>query len=155
MAGAFLLGLIALGLALAVSRWYVSTSPSTLASMVRYGGAAFLFTLGLLVATRGGVIPGLLFLGAATALWTGAAGRYRRDDSEQDGQGERPPHSVDRAMTRQKALEILGLTGSPDDDEIKEAHRRLIQKLHPDHGGTDFLASQLNEARDLLLNAKR
>ena len=53
---------------------------------------------------------------------------------------------------RTEALETLGLTGEPSRDEIIAAHRRLIQKLHPDRGGSDFLAARVNRAKDVLLN---
>lgn len=55
-------------------------------------------------------------------------------------------------MTRERALQVLGLDASADDDEVVAAHRRLMQKLHPDRGGTDFLAATLNEAKDVLLD---
>ncbi len=54
-------------------------------------------------------------------------------------------------MTRNQALEVLGLTGQPSRQEIVDAHRRLIQKLHPDRGGSNYLAQQLNDARRRLL----
>ena len=56
------------------------------------------------------------------------------------------------AMTRARALEILGLSGNPSRDEILAAHRRLIQKLHPDRGGSTYLAQQLNDAKARLLD---
>lgn len=57
-------------------------------------------------------------------------------------------------MSHEEALEILGLEGNPDEKEIKTAHKKLMQKLHPDRGGNDFLASLLNRARDHLLDNK-
>ena len=53
-------------------------------------------------------------------------------------------------MTREEALEILGLKEGCSDEEVKEAHRRLIQKVHPDQGGNDYLAAKLNDAKKAL-----
>lgn len=58
---------------------------------------------------------------------------------------------VDPAMTEALALEILGLSGTPDKKQIHEAHRRLMRQLHPDRGGSDYFAKKLNLAKDFLL----
>ncbi len=58
---------------------------------------------------------------------------------------------VATAPNIQEAMEILGLQGEPERDAVLKAHRTLIHKLHPDRGGSDYLASQVNAARDQLL----
>ena len=54
-------------------------------------------------------------------------------------------------IDRSKALDILGLADPVTREEIKEAHRRLMLANHPDRGGSTFLATQINEAKDFLL----
>jgi len=65
------------------------------------------------------------------------------------GGGARPTSGD---MTVEEAYAILGLAPGADTEAIKEAHRRLMVKLHPDHGGSDYLATKINRARDVLLH---
>ncbi len=55
------------------------------------------------------------------------------------------------AMTRGEALAVLGLAEGATDEEIRTAHRRLIQRVHPDVGGSADLAARINRAKDILL----
>ena len=63
-----------------------------------------------------------------------------------------PPQGGPRAdMTRDEALAVLGLEQGATAEEIRAAHRRLIQRMHPDVGGTADLAARINRAKDVLL----
>ncbi|ROT95745.1 molecular chaperone DnaJ [Marinobacter sp. R17] len=72
---------------------------------------------------------------------------------QQSGGQQRAPEQA--GMSVAQAREILGVDANASRDEIVAAHRRLIQKVHPDRGGNDYLAAQINEAKAVLLGGKR
>ena len=55
------------------------------------------------------------------------------------------------SITRSEALAVLGLAEDATRDDVVTAHRSLIQKIHPDRGGNDYLAAKINEAKDFLI----
>jgi DnaJ family protein C protein 19 len=75
----------------------------------------------------------------------------KRAKAEQANNNANTVNSSD--MTKDEAFAILGLDTSASEEEIVMAHRRLIQKLHPDTGGNEYLATQLNIAKEVLLKS--
>jgi hypothetical protein len=63
-----------------------------------------------------------------------------------------PPASASAGMGRPEALAVLGLAEGATAAEIRAAHRRLIQRVHPDVGGSADLAARINRAKDILLD---
>lgn len=137
------IGVAALALLWVLGRLFISTAPATLARAVRWL-VAFLVAAAIAVFAYAGreglaaaLVPALL---AALLRWRPFGLRS----------GEGPGRSAGH-MTRAEAFQILGLSEGATAEDIREAHRRLMVKIHPDHGGSNFLAAKINEARDILL----
>lgn len=75
----------------------------------------------------------------------------RTSQSQAGEQGGRRSGTI----SEQEAYEILGLQPGASEEDIRQAHRSLMKKFHPDQGGTTWLATRLNEARDVLLGSHR
>jgi hypothetical protein len=79
--------------------------------------------------------------------------RDERRDGRRELLDEEEPE-VER-MSRGEALEVLGLEPGAEEDEIRAAHKRLLRLVHPDRGGSAYLARRVYEARDTLLEQRR
>ena len=80
--------------------------------------------------------------------------RLYQQHGQQNAQNQQQSQSRPRgkqAMSTDEAMEVLALKPGYTHDDVKQAHRRMMQKVHPDRGGSDYLAAQINQAKDVLL----
>lgn len=76
-----------------------------------------------------------------------------KPDWRMAAEGAQAPHSATDTMTREEAYAVLGLKPGASDADVREAYHRLMLGVHPDHGGSTYLATKLNQAREMLLGA--
>ncbi len=136
--------------------WY--TTPAwrkrALRSILLYGAGIFVLVLVLT-----GRLPWLFALICAALPWLNRAlaakrawrifGKFRKPEADSRRRGPTPGGSMDVA----EAYEVLGLAPGAGRQEIIEAYRKLMHKIHPDRGGSDYLAARINQAREVLLDA--
>lgn len=89
----------------------------------------------------------------SVALLQAYLDRVHADEWRQqaDARDRQQPSGESGEMSREEAFQVLGLSPGAGEAEIIEAHRRLMQKLHPDRGGSAYLAARINLAKDILL----
>jgi hypothetical protein len=78
----------------------------------------------------------------------------RREDAYADADPG-PARRRQGAMTAEEAYEVLGLAPGAPDEAVRRAYKDLMKRLHPDQGGSTYLAARVNQARDVLLNRHR
>lgn len=147
----YLLAGIGLVLLIWAFAWISINAPaSRVVRWLKWGVVGFLILVILSLLAMGffrpALLPGMLLF-PILFPW-----RRRMSDSfaGRAGYGPQQPQSSG-SMTYKEAAEILGVAPDASDDEIKEAHRKLMTANHPDKGGSAWFASQLNQARDTLL----
>ena len=99
-----------------------------------------------------GVIAGLIGIASRAvqlAAYFPILKKFLSDDDHARTQSS--PTMNSNTMSRADAAQILGVSEDASEQETKEAHKKLMQKCHPDRGGTDALAAQINKAKELML----
>ena len=146
-----LLGALVLLLFLIGLRAFANASVTTIKSLFAWIAALAGLSLALLLILSGRGGAALFALSLAYPLvrdwWTGRRASPGPPPPE-------PPRTTG-PMSVDEAWQVLGLEPGASEEEIRAAHRRLMRAAHPDSGGSDWMAARVNQARDVLLGARR
>lgn len=126
---------------------YLNKKPEQFNDMFRKVLAVVLGVVAFIILIKGNVAVAGVLATAAVLSWQGSLWTYLRAKAD----GPHLAQNKNEDMSREEALTILELSGSPSVEEIKAAHHRLMKKIHPDQGGSGYFAAKLNQAKDLLL----
>ncbi len=139
-----------------IFQWFLNAKPSRIRRFLQWGAIIGVIAVILILLRVGLPAIAALFSGflALTALlnrlliWFPIA---RWLGSRYGGKRTAGTTASAPAMTIKEAREILGVDEHATREDIKAAHKKLMRKVHPDQGGSDYFAGQLNRARDMLL----
>jgi DnaJ homolog subfamily C member 19 len=149
------LGALTLFLFLGGLRAFEQASVTTIKSLIAWiaalGGIAL--ALLLILSGREGIALGALVMFGPLIWrrWQAYRAGLGTGQQQQSTGSSRPPPRRQSGMTQEEAYQVLGLQPGASEAEIRAAHHRLMRTAHPDSGGSDWLATRVNQARDVLL----
>ncbi len=135
----------------AFERASVTTIKSLVAWIAALGGLAL--ALLLVLSGREGIALGALamFGPLIWQRWQAYRAGLGSTQQQRSTGSSQPPPRRQSGMTPEEAYQVLGLQPGASEAEIRAAHHRLMRTAHPDSGGSDWLATRINQARDVLL----
>jgi len=146
-------------LGLLLRRWFKRASPEDKRSLIMLTVWTFSFVglVALILTGRFFHALGWALMLLIALLISGASARRKRQQQGGNSQ-KRSGGALENSsggMSVKDAYAILGLKEGASDEDIHQAYINLIQKNHPDRGGSDYLSSQINQAHDVLMDPKR
>ena len=164
-------GAVAVIVLYSLLQMFRAANPAMLARAVKIGGGVLALAIAAVMGLKGqlAIAVPLGIFGAGLLGWAplGLSGNqlferylHRRfpgggHDAQGDATGWQRSAASNGKMTDEEAYQILGLQPGAGRSEIGRAHRGLMKKLHPDQGGSTYLAARVNEAKDTLLRTHR
>ena len=134
----------------AFERASVTTIKSLVAWIAALGGISL--ALLLILSGREGIAFGALVMFGPLIWQRWQAHRAGLGGQQRTAGGAAPPPPRRQGnMTREEAYQVLGLKPGASEADIRAAHHRLMRTAHPDSGGSDWLATRVNQARDVLV----
>jgi len=165
MGASALVGIVALAIILWFMHKFVQANPRGMAWLLQRAGgiatliaATFLTVRGEFIVALPLALMGFGLLGWMPQLSLGnpdRAGAGRGEDAQRGANARQRAAPGTGKMTEEEAYQILGLQPGASAEDIGQAYRSLMKKLHPDQGGTTYLAARINEAKDVLLRRHR
>lgn len=156
MAGYFFLGLLLAVFLFILLNWWANAELKSAKRSLTWAIVAVCLVLGLILLATGKALLAAVPAGFALFRMAGPTiakillGRAMQGRFGGRSAGQQPrPNSG--SMSRSEALEVLGLQEGASKEDINEAYRKLMAQVHPDKGGSDWMAAKLNAARKTLL----
>jgi DnaJ family protein C protein 19 len=161
---ALIIGIFVVIVVVQILRWFANADPKAVKKSINWGGLTlilavilFLVVTGRINAALAGLVALIGWVGRIAGMYQmirqifGLGSRAGQAGGSAQGGGASGPQT---AMSAEEAYRLLGLSPGATEDDIKAAYRRLMGQVHPDKGGSDYLAAKINQAKDVLMKGR-